>query len=64
MCVYRLDADAAFELLRSRSMEANVKLRVLAEQLMAEFRTLIPDGAPMPSRSEFERILLTAHERV
>ena len=31
MVVYRVDADAAFELLKRRSQETNVKLRILAE---------------------------------
>ena len=38
MIVYRIDADAAFDLLKWRSQEANIKLRVLAEQLLADFR--------------------------
>ena len=32
MVVYRVDADAAFELLKWRSQETNVKLRILAER--------------------------------
>ena len=32
MMVYRIDADAAFDLLKWRSQEANIKLRVLAKQ--------------------------------
>ena len=31
MIVYRIDADAAFDLLKWRSQAANIKLRVLAE---------------------------------
>ena len=38
--VYRIDLDAAFDLLKWRSQEANVKLRVLAEQLSADFRAM------------------------
>ena len=40
MIVYRIDADAAFDLLKWRSQAANIKLRVLAEQLLADFRAL------------------------
>ena len=40
MCVYETDADTAFELLRARSMDTNVKLRDLAAQLMTEFCSL------------------------
>ena len=38
MVVYSIDADAAFDLLKWRSQETNVKLRTLAEQLLADFR--------------------------
>ena len=61
--VYRVDADAAFAVLKWRSQETNVKLRTLAEQMMAEFLDL-PDGGRLPDRSAFDQILLTAHERV
>jgi hypothetical protein len=37
MIVYRIDADAAFDLLTWRSQAANIKVRVLAEQLLADF---------------------------
>jgi AmiR/NasT family two-component response regulator len=39
MYVYQIDADAAFDLLRWRSQETNVKLRALAEQLLVDVRT-------------------------
>lgn len=61
--VYRIDADAAFELLRWRSQDTNVKLRALAEQLMTDFEQLVHDGT-LPPRSTFDHPLLTAHERV
>lgn len=65
MCVYDIDDAAAFELLRRLSMETNIKLRALAGQLMTEFRTLTAaSGVGMPSRTEFDRILQTVHERV
>ena len=35
--VYRHDTDAASDLLKWRSQAANIKLRVLAEQLLADF---------------------------
>jgi ANTAR domain-containing protein len=43
MMVYRIDADTAFDLLKWRSQETNVKLRTLAEQLLADFVTLRDD---------------------
>ena len=63
MIVYRIDADAAFDLLKWRSQEANIKLRVLAEQLLADFRALDYDDT-LPSRAVFDQLLLTAHNRV
>jgi len=63
MLVYRIQADAAFDLLKWRSQETNVKLRVLAEQLIADVREL-EYGETVPPRSTFDRLLLTAHKRV
>ena len=42
MLVYGMDDSAAFELLKWRSQETNVKLRLLAEQVAADF--LAPSG--------------------
>jgi PAS domain S-box-containing protein len=61
--VYRIDAETAFELLRWRSQETNIKLRVLAEQIAADF-TAQDYQDSLPPRSEFDRLLLTAHQRV
>lgn len=63
MLVYRITADSAFELLKWRSQETNVKLRVIAEQIVADFVGLQYDET-LPSRSEYDRLLLTAHLRV
>jgi PAS domain S-box-containing protein len=63
MLIYRIQADAAFDLLKWRSQETNVKLRVLAEQLIADVRALEYDES-VPPRSTFDRLLLTAHQRV
>ena len=63
MLIYRIDAGAAFELLRWRSQETNVKLRTLAEQVLADFRELTYEET-LPSRSTFDHLLLTAHQRV
>lgn len=62
MLVYRIDETAAFELLRWRSQEANVKLRALAARLAVEFVALA-DGDEPPDRSAFDHVLLTAHTR-
>jgi ANTAR domain/PAS fold len=63
MLIYRVDADAAFDLLKWRSQETNVKLRILAEQLLTDFGELTYEET-LPSRSTFDHLLLTAHERV
>lgn len=41
MLIYRVDADAAFELLRWRSQESNVKLRALAERVLHDYAELV-----------------------
>jgi ANTAR domain/PAS fold len=61
MLIYGLDAVAAFDLLKWRSQESNVKLRRLAEQIAADFCAL-RDKA-IGSRSAFDHALLTADER-
>lgn len=63
MLVYRIHADAAFDLLKWRSQETNVKLRVLAEQLIADVHAM-RYSETVPPRSEFDRMLLTVHQRV
>lgn len=61
MLIYGIDAQAAFDLLRWLSQEANVKLRPLAEQIANDF--LGAGVAPNP-RSEYDHLLMTAHQRV
>jgi PAS domain S-box-containing protein len=63
MSVYDLDADAAFELLRWRSQACNVKLRLLADQLLIDFRRVRYSDTP-PSQSTFDQLILTAHTRI
>lgn len=63
MLVYRISADSAFELLRWRSQETNVKLREFAERLVADFLALRYDEH-LPERSAYDQLLLTAHMRV
>lgn len=62
MLIYRVDADTAFELMRWRSQETNVKLRVLAEQLILDYGALVYEEA-LPPRATFDHLLLTAHQR-
>jgi hypothetical protein len=63
MLIYRIPADTAFELLEWRSQATNVKLRALAQQLSADFLTLQYGESP-PSRTTYDRLLLTAHRRI
>ena len=62
MLVYRIDANAAFELLLWRSQSTNTKLRALAAQIVAELTTV--DFQPDDLRRQFDHLLLTAHERI
>ena len=63
MVVYGITAEAAFELLRWRSQEANVKLRRLAEQIADDFVDLA-GREQAPTRTAFDNLLLTAHRRI
>lgn len=63
MLIYRIKADAAFELLKWRSQETNTKLRLLAEQVAKDFLELDYTEI-LPNRVVFDRLLLTAHLRV
>ena len=62
MCVYGIGPDAAFDILKWRSQDANVKVRALAEQLVAD--VLKRDEGSPALRPMFDKLLLTAHERV
>jgi ANTAR domain len=61
--IYGMDESAAFELLKWRSQETNVKLRLLAEQVAAGFVALSGSETP-PPRSAYDNLLLTAHIRI
>ena len=64
MYVYGIGPDAAFDILKWRSQGANIRLRALAEQLVADVLTRKhDDGSPL-SRPTFDQLLLTAHQRV
>jgi fructose-specific component phosphotransferase system IIB-like protein len=63
MLIYRISGESAFELLKWRSQESNVKLRVLAEQVVDDFLGLQYEEV-LPPRSEYDRLLLTAHLRI
>jgi hypothetical protein len=63
MLLYGIDESAAFELLKWRSQQNNVKLRMLAARIATDFLAL-SSGETLPSRSAFDKILLTAHLRI
>ncbi len=61
MLIYDINDGAAFNVLKWLSQEANVKLRLLAEQISEDFRGA---GVTLRSQSDFDHLLLTAHERI
>jgi PAS domain S-box-containing protein len=63
MAIYGIDAQAAFYLLKWRSQESNVKLRPLADQIVADFGAVAHDEA-LPNRAVYDNLLLTAQDRV
>jgi hypothetical protein len=63
MAIYGVDAQAAFDLLKWRSQQSNVKLRPLAEQILADFAAVAHDEA-LPNRAVYDNLLLTAQDRV
>ncbi|MFI5536383.1 ANTAR domain-containing protein [Nocardia sp. NPDC051900] len=62
MFVYGVNADQAFRVLRWRSQETNIKIRALAEQLVADVVAM--GGALVQQRTRFDHLLLTLHHRV
>lgn len=64
MVVYGIDSAAAFDLLRWRSQEANIKLRLLADRVVEDFVGLSQAEATPPPRSAYDNLLLTADQRI
>lgn len=62
MMLHGIDADAAFELLRWQSQEANVKLNAIALQVIADFREL-SSSLPEPVKLSYDNAFMTAHTR-
>jgi hypothetical protein len=63
MVLYGIESEAAFDLLRWRSQEANIKLRVLADRVVEDFVRLA-QSETTPQRSAFDNLLLTADQRI
>ncbi|KQY29098.1 MULTISPECIES: PAS and ANTAR domain-containing protein [Nocardia] len=60
MLAYGVNAEQAFRVLRWRSQETNVKLRAIAEHVVAELPTVASDEVRL--RTRLDHVLLTAHE--
>ncbi len=61
MAIYGINAEQAFAVLVWRSQETNTKLRVLSEKLVAGLVDF--GGANTRTRTLFDHLLLTVHER-
>ncbi|MDT5016480.1 MAG: hypothetical protein QOD39_2640 [Mycobacterium sp.] len=57
MAVYRLDADAAFDILRWRSQELNIKLHDVAAEIVNQLPTML--GLPIEARTPIDHFLVT-----
>jgi ANTAR domain-containing protein len=64
MSVYGIGADSAFDLLKWRSQDGNVKLRLVAEQITRDFVALAQRRGATPARSEYDNFLLTVDLRI
>jgi hypothetical protein len=64
MGVYGICADSAFDLLKWRSQEGNVKLRLVAEQITLDFVALAKQRGATPARGEYDNLLLTVNLRI
>jgi len=64
MSVYGIGADSAFELLKWRSQQGNVKLRLVAEQITRDFVALAKGRGATPGQSEYDDFLLTVDLRI
>jgi hypothetical protein len=62
MLLYGVDDEGAFEILRWRSQETNVKVRWLAERLVAEYGSI--GSEELPKRVAYDNLLMTIHERL
>jgi ANTAR domain len=63
MFIYGIDAEAAFGFMRWQSQQHNVKLRLLAEQIVKDLTGLSTQHTPV-HRKASAQLLLTAHQRI
>ncbi|WP_110040037.1 PAS and ANTAR domain-containing protein [Nocardia neocaledoniensis] len=62
MLAYGITADQAFRVLRWRSQETNIKLKTIAERVVAELPTLSGDEVRL--RTRLDHVLLTVHQNI
>jgi hypothetical protein len=60
---YTRDHDTVLRRPVESAQEANIKLRLLAEQLLSDFRALNYEDT-LPARPMFDQLLLTVQNRV
>jgi hypothetical protein len=63
MLLYGVDADAAFEMLVAQSQQHNVKVYLIAEQILGDLLELFR-AHPPARRFDTDGVLLAAHQRV
>lgn len=63
MFIYGVDGDAAFQMLRVHSQQHNVKLRLLAEQIVKDLAALSDPASP-ERRVRYDELLASAHQRI
>ena len=63
MFVFGIGADDAFGLLKLQSQQHNVKLRLIAEQIVGDFVELSRSKSTL-DRLDSHGLFLTAHERI
>jgi hypothetical protein len=64
MFVYGFDADDAFEVLRTQSQVHNIKLRLIAEQVVKDLVELARDTKGPARRRAFDAVMSVAHQRI
>jgi hypothetical protein len=64
MFIYDIDRDRAFDLLKWRSQATDVKLYLIAEQLIEDLAGIARDDDLFNVRSACDDVLMTVHERV
>ena len=63
MFVYGIDADEAFAVLREQSQTHNIKLRLIAEQILKDLVELAHTRGPA-RRLAFDGLVTAAHQRI